>query len=247
MILRPAGSSPAFAHPPTSHARTKLSPQAMSAIVMSLAFHGCVAAYLFAYHFTALTLPAPPEDPPVTFKTVTLLPKPAPPPPIAHEKPQPQRQPRQAPIQIHDAPRLLNLDPGPTLEAPLGPQGPGGQGQGFGEDAAAPSVPVPQAQPKPKVIANPDWISKPTGTQLADAYPDRPLSLGIAGSATLLCTVGVNGQVRACTVAEETPKNMGFGAAALRLSRWFKIRPETQDGQAVDGAVVRVPMRFGVG
>ena len=58
--------------------------------------------------------------------------------------------------------------------------------------------------------------------------------------------MGVDGQVRDCKVAEETPGAFGFGAAALKLSQYFRIRPETEDGQAVDGAQVRVPLTFGV-
>ena len=244
MILRPAGSSPAFAYPPANHARSKLSPQAMTAIAMSLVFHAMVGAYLFAHHFTLMTLPTPQSEPPLVIRTVTF-PPPAPQPKPTHEKQRTPHPQPQEPIHILNAPHPLGPTPGPAIETPAGPTVSGG-GQGLTEVVPTPVIPPPTL-PKPKTILNPDWISKPSGAQLADAYPDRALNLGIAGSATLLCTVGVDGQVRDCQVAAETPKNLGFGAAALRLSRWFKIRPKTEDGQAVDGALVRVPIQFGVG
>ena len=244
MILRTAGPGPAY-HPPVTHSRAKLSPQAMAAIAMSLVFHAIVAAYLYAHHFTTMVLPAPPAEPPVIVRTVILPRTLPPPPPSVHDKRQPSRQPERASIPIHPATSVLGIDPGPTIEAPAGPTGAGGLG--LGQLTSTLSVPTPPTPPKPRVISNPDWISKPSGAQLADAYPGRALDLGMAGSVTLLCTVGVDGRVRDCKVAAETPKDLGFGPAALRLSRWFRIRPETENGEAIDGALVRVPLQFGVG
>ncbi|MGV9006566.1 MAG: TonB family protein [Brevundimonas sp.] len=96
----------------------------------------------------------------------------------------------------------------------------------------------------PSVISHPHWIRQPTGDQLMRAYPQRALTAGVAGSASLTCVVQTSGSVSDCVVTAETPGGYGFGRAAQSLSRQFRISPRTVDGQAVGGARVNINLRF---
>ena len=61
--------------------------------------------------------------------------------------------------------------------------------------AAAPPVVATPAPPPPRptVISNPDWLRKPSGDDMADAYPDRAQRMGIGGRVELSCEVTASG------------------------------------------------------
>ena len=79
---------------------------------------------------------------------------------------------------------------------------------------------------------------------MARYYPVRAMDLGKEGRAMIKCAVKANGTVDSCTVLSEDPASLGFGDAALRMSKLFKMKPKTTDGQSVDGAEVSIPIAF---
>ena len=98
---------------------------------------------------------------------------------------------------------------------------------------------APPQDTGPSEITNPRWLRQPR--DLGTYYPSRALSRELSGQVVLDCRVDVVGALH-CSVVSETPANWGFGDAALRISRDYRMVPAMRDGEAVEGRYrMRVP------
>jgi len=117
----------------------------------------------------------------------------------------------------------------------------------------APSAPASETSPLPDaatpvrrtpVVRGPTWERRPTAEEIAQFYPEAASEAGQGGRVTLRCRVTREGALVACEIAAEDPPGLGFGEAALRMTRLFRMTPKIVDGQAVDGAPISVPIAF---
>ena len=229
----------------TSPDRQRRARVATMAIAASIAAHLVVGYYVYQARY-GLTPPAAIDtQPPIVTVMPKLLPPPppppkhtpTPPPPRAHviaPRPPVLRAPLTIPtLPIPPRPPVVKIIDTPPTMAPQFVQ------------TLEPPTPTPPAPVH--VVTSPDWLKLPDADAFSKYYPPTAMARSLGGTVTLACVVAANGQVRDCSVAAETPMGVGFGDAAKKLSAYFQIRPQTRDGQPVDGASVHIPIRFTLG
>jgi TonB family protein len=94
---------------------------------------------------------------------------------------------------------------------------------------------------------NPKWARRPDADDLGRALRQASVREDLGGKATMSCIITKDGDLSACTVVSEDPTNSGFGLAALKLARYFKMSPMTDLGCPLEpeGAKITIPIRFG--
>lgn len=230
MALRQTPAEYAFIHalgaaPPPR----KLSRGVVLAIGASAAFHVGLVAYLYHQRFQVPAEAQTPPAPTIIMGRFTW-PKPDQPAPV---RPVRQLAPHVPTVTADQPPPVVNTVPiTPPVETRL--------------SDTAPFVPTfiePPPTP-PKEIRDPTWLSQPTASEMERYYPQGAIDRDLSGQAMIACQVTASGDLRGCQITVETPASAGFGKAALRLSAFFHMSPRTEDGAPVDGAQVRIPIRF---
>ncbi len=238
MMIRAAGGPGSVSPLDFNERKQPLPRTTWIAIGVVAAAHVAVGLVLYYQRFEmAVQAPADPGDRPIT-----LTFDPPPKPPVV----QPTPKTPVAPNPIHKTPAPAS--PTDTLPADTSdPHPTDGVTISITHTPPDPVKVAPSATVAPEPLAaitNPSWLRQPNADQMMRAYPNRAITAGVSGSATLNCGVRADGSVGDCAVVSETPGDYGFGRAAQGLSRYFRINPRTVNGAAVDGARVSISLRF---
>jgi TonB family protein len=95
-----------------------------------------------------------------------------------------------------------------------------------------------------QTVVDPDWLSRPDGSDLIRFYPPKALALRLGGTAVMQCRVDRTGALSACTVVREGPQGVGFGNAMLQMAPLFQMKPMSVNGRPVANGIVRIPVKF---
>jgi TonB family protein len=80
--------------------------------------------------------------------------------------------------------------------------------------------------------------------QIGRFYPERAQRRGVEGRVVLSCQVEIDHTLSNCQVVSEDPPGWGFGEAAIKMSKLFRAKPTTKDGQPTAGGRLTIPLTF---
>lgn len=75
------------------------------------------------------------------------------------------------------------------------------------------------------------WVSQPSASDIAQAYPDFARMAQIPGKVKLRCDYTLEGVLERCRKLGVAPAGLQFDRALPRLLALYQVRPQTYDGQ----------------
>ena len=96
-----------------------------------------------------------------------------------------------------------------------------------------------QAAPPPSPPGRPA-----SADPIAALFPAAARAKNVGGVTRMKCLATADGRLSDCAIIFECPAGHGFGEAALKTARYFKMRPRTVDGRPVGGGQVIIPMKW---
>jgi TonB family protein len=94
-------------------------------------------------------------------------------------------------------------------------------------------------------ITTPSWRRTPSPQMYAAHFPVQARQAGVSASKVVLaCTIGAEGDLTQCSINSENPAGLGFGEAVLAMAPAFLMRKWTEDGQAMVGRKIIMPISY---
>ena len=103
----------------------------------------------------------------------------------------------------------------------------------------------PPGADRAREVASPTWIAGFDPNQTVKLFPPEAIAQGLTtGRGLARCVVARDGSLTDCTAMPGEPDGLGFSEAAVKMAPSLRMNPWTADGAPVDGAVIRLPIRF---
>ena len=89
----------------------------------------------------------------------------------------------------------------------------------------------------------PAEVNPPTNDDLEREYPPLAMLMNMGGKAVISCKATTEGRLDDCHLDSEEPAGLGFGAATVRASAYFTVKPARRGGTPV-AAMVTIPLKW---
>ena len=106
-------------------------------------------------------------------------------------------------------------------------------------DLAKAPLPRPLAMDEVQLGFAPDQRPDLTGF-----YPKAAQARAVQGSADVMCRIGPDQKLSACTPVKEAPQGEGFGTSAANLFSMMQVAPRAADGSATANRDVLLHFNF---